>query len=106
MIIDSIENAGKYFDIHPLFSEAFDYIRSTDMMATEPGKFTIADGLIALYSDAPGKSKEDSLAKFECHNKNIDIQYCIRGQETLGWKPRQQCVDPKGDYRAARDLQS
>ena len=104
MIIDSIENAGKYFDIHPLFSEAFDYIRSTDMMATEPGKFTIADGLIALYNDAPGKSKEDSLAKFECHNKNIDIQYCIRGQETLGWKPRQQCVDPKGDYNEEKDV--
>ena len=35
---------------------------------------------------------------------NIDIQYCIRGQETLGWKPRQQCVDPKGDYNEEKDV--
>jgi beta-galactosidase beta subunit len=45
------------------------------------------------------------LAKFECHNKNIDIQLCISGFETIGWKPREKCETPNGDYNAEKDVQ-
>ena len=47
----------------------------------------------------------ESVAKFECHNKNIDIQLCIRGTEQIGWKPRQECRDPKGEYNDEKDVQ-
>ena len=104
MIIDTLENAATYVDLHPLFSEAFDYIRSTGLLSSETGKFTVADGLIALFSEAPGKTKAESMAKFECHNKNIDIQVCIRGHETIGWKPRHHCVLPKGKYNEEKDV--
>ena len=105
MIIDTLKNASKYFSAHPLFAKAFEYIKQTDLANTPDGKSDIADGLKAIFSNSPGKTKEASLSKFECHNKNIDIQVCINGMETIGWKPREKCVTPNGDYNAEKDVQ-
>ena len=71
MIIDSIENAKKYTSIHPLFAKAFEYIASVDLANIEIGKYEIADGLLAIFSDKKGMTAAESIAKFECHDKNI-----------------------------------
>ena len=105
MIIDTIKNAPKYFSAHPLFAKAFEYINQNDLANAEDGKTEIADGLKAIISNSPGKTKEASLSKFECHNKNIDIQLCLKGVETIGWTPREKCVTPNGDYNAEKDVQ-
>ncbi|MGZ8557864.1 MAG: YhcH/YjgK/YiaL family protein [Chitinophagaceae bacterium] len=105
MIIDTIANAAKYFSVHPLFSKAFEYINQNDLANAADGKSDISDGLKVIISNAPGKTKEASLAKFECHNKNIDIQLCISGVETFGWKPREKCVTPNGQYNEEKDVQ-
>jgi len=105
MIIDTIGNAAKYFSAHPLFAQAFKYIRDTDLANAPDGKADISEGVKAIFSNAAGKTKEASLAKFECHNKNIDIQLCIKGIETIGWKPREKCVTPNGDYNSEKDVQ-
>jgi len=105
MIVDTIKNASKYFSAHPLFAKAFEFINQTDLANAVDGKSDIEDGLKAIFSNAPGKTKEASCSKFECHNKNIDIQLCISGIETIGWKPREKCVTPNGDYNAEKDVQ-
>lgn len=104
MIIDTIQNASKYFSLHPLFAKAFEYINTTDLANEPDGKSDIADGLKSISSNAPGKTQEASLSKFECHDKNIDIQVCVKGLETIGWKPREKCVIPNGDYNADKDV--
>ena len=38
------------------------------------------------------------------HNKNIDIQFCIKGNEQIGWKPRESCTEQRGDYNADKDV--
>lgn len=104
MIIDTIQNASKYYLVHPLFNQAFKWIQSTDLLNAEVGTTQIAEGLKAIISDGQGKTKEDSLKKFECHDKNIDIQLCIRGNEIIGWKPREKCVIPNGEYNIEKDV--
>ena len=105
MIVDTLNNASKYFSAHPLFAKAFEYINQADLANAADGKLDIADGLKAIFSNSPGKTKEASLSKFECHNKNIDIQVCIDGLETIGWKPREKCTTPNGDYNTEKDVQ-
>jgi YhcH/YjgK/YiaL family protein len=105
MIVDSIQNASKYFSLHLLFAKAFGFIRQNDLANMEDGKGEIGEGLKTIISKAPGKTKEASLAKFECHNKNIDIQFCISGEETIGWKPRSKCLKPNGEYNDEKDVQ-
>ncbi len=63
MIIDTMQNASKYFSAHPLFAKAFEYISETDLANAADGKYDIADGLKAIFSNAPGKTKEASLCK-------------------------------------------
>lgn len=104
MIIDTLKNAPKYFSVHPLFEKAFAYIRQTDLAGAADGKIDVGDGLKAIFSNAPGKTRETSVAKFECHNKNIDIQVCIKGVETIGWKPRENCATPNGEYNDEKDV--
>jgi len=105
MIIDTLANASKYFSVHPLFEKAFAFISSTDLANAPDGKSEISEGLKAIFSNAQGKSAEASLSKFECHNKNIDIQLCIHGVETIGWTPREKCVTPNGGYNDEKDVQ-
>ena len=105
MIIDTIANASKYFSVHPLFANAFKYIDQTDLATAPDGKLDISEGLKAIFSNKPGTTTEASVAKFECHNKNIDIQLCINGVETIGWKPREKCVTENGGYNPDKDVQ-
>jgi biofilm protein TabA len=106
MIIDTIKNASKYYTIHPLFEKAFAYIQSTDLANTADGKYEIdGDRLRAIISNKNGMTAAESVAKFECHNKYIDIQLCINGREEMGWKPREKCVTPNGGYNEEKDVQ-
>jgi len=104
MIIDTLANAHKYFSVHPFFEKAFSYIKQTDLLNAPDGKGDINEGLKYIFSNAQGKTKEVSLAKFECHDKNIDIQFCIKGKETIGWVPREKCVQANGDYNPEKDV--
>jgi biofilm protein TabA len=103
MIIDTLANAGKYKGMHKLFAKAFDYINSVSLEAIEPGKYPI-DGpeLHASVSLKDGLKAAD--AKFEAHNNYIDIQVCPSGTEQIGWKPRNTCVNPKGEYNTEKDV--
>jgi biofilm protein TabA len=104
MIVDTVQNASKYFSLHPLFASAFAFINATDLVNVPDGKSDIADGLKTIISNGPGKTQEASLSKFECHDKYIDIQLCVKGIETIGWKPREKCVVPNGDYNEEKDV--
>lgn len=105
MIVDTIKNASKYYSAHPLFAKAFEYIRQTDLANAPDGKLDIAEGLKAIFSNKAGMPAEASVAKFECHDKHIDIQLCINGVETIGWKPREKCVVENGGYNSEKDVQ-
>ena len=105
MILDTLNNSSKYASLNPLFAKAFEYISKTDLASLEVGKFDI-DGadLRGIVSDKNGVTAEESTAKFECHNAHIDIQVCIRGKESIGWKPRSSCSSPKGEYNPEKDV--
>ena len=104
MIVDTLKNGSQYTSLHPLFAKAFDFMNQNDIANLEDGVIQIEDGLKVIVSTANGKTRETSLAKFECHNKNIDIQVCVRGLETIAWKPREKCVTPNGEYNPEKDV--
>ena len=105
MIIDSLDNASKYFSVHPLFAKAFEYISLAQVETIADGKYEIdGDRLRAIVTNKKGMTAAESTAKFECHDKHIDIQLCIKGEEKLGWKPRNTCREQKGEYNAEKDV--
>lgn len=104
MVIDTLNNASKYNSLHPLFAIAFDFLKGKDLQNLEDGKHDIAEGLKLIVSNGNGKTAATSLEKFECHDQNIDIQICVNGVETIGWKPREKCNIPNGDYNTEKDV--
>ncbi len=105
MIIDSLHNAATYHALHPLFSKAFQFLEENDLMNLPDSSIQIEEGLKVIVSQKNGKIAEESLKKFECHNSNIDIQVCVKGTETIGWKPRETCKNPNGEYDSVKDVQ-
>lgn len=104
MIIDTLARAQKYYGLHKNFKIAFDYLTSTDLNTIGAGIYNIADGVKVIAAEGEGKTAEIALETFECHNQNIDIQLCISGTETMGWKPRTDCTEPKSEYSEEKDV--
>ena len=67
MIIDKLENIGMYASVNPLFAQAIEFLKSTDLNAHEPGKVVLKEGeLFVNFAAARPKTKDD--AKIETHN--------------------------------------
>ena len=104
MIINTLANASKYFSLHPSFAKAFDYINQNDVATLADGIYETPECLKVIVNTGMGKTVQASLAKFECHDKNIDIQLCVKGLETMAWKPREKCLTPNGEYNPDKDV--
>jgi YhcH/YjgK/YiaL family protein len=103
MIIDALANAERYIHLHPFFAKAFEFINQQNLQEIAVGKYPIdGDNLHASVSEKPGTGKAE--AKFEAHDHCIDIQVCISGLETMGWKPRNNCVNIKTPYNSEKDV--
>ncbi len=103
MIFSSLSQSSRYATLHPLFQRAFDYIRDTDLYALAPGRYNIVgDDLIAIVEHVPAKTKE--MARLEAHRRYIDIQLVLEGDETMGWKPLADCLNPVSEHSEEKDI--
>ena len=87
MIIDTLDHADTYASLHPLFAQAFAFLKRPDLADLPDGKHVIVppDRLFAAISTYT--TKPVSEGKLETHRDYIDIQYLASGKETLGWAP-------------------
>lgn len=104
MILDTLVNADRYATLHPLFAQAFEFLRGADLQALALGRYPIdGERLFAIVEAVSGRSREE--ARLECHRKYIDIQLVLEGMDEMGWKPVRDCREPATDYSAERDIQ-
>ncbi|MDR2955071.1 MAG: YhcH/YjgK/YiaL family protein [Prevotella sp.] len=104
MILDSLNNTSKYYALHPLFKEAFEYLISTDFSIADTGKIELkGNDLFLIISDSD--MKEASAAKLEVHNKYIDIQMPVSKAETFGWSARKTLEQALSLFDSDRDIQ-
>lgn len=104
MIIDNLNNTEIYEALHPLFRQAFEYIKSTDFAKADTGKTEIqGKHLFVMVSDTPLKDIDD--AKPEIHNEYIDIQLPINMAETFGWIDRAELNNEAAPFNTEKDIQ-
>ena len=98
-----IKNAHKYYAVHPRFEKAFQFILNQQLDTMEVSKFEI-DGrdIHGFVSLKEGATRE--TAKFESHQKYMDIQVCPAGQEEYGWKSLEKCGPSKDGYLEEKDV--
>ena len=101
MVVDKLENLEKYVSLNPLFAQAVEFLKATDLDAHEIGKIRLKEGeLMVNFSQTKPKTKEE--AKLETHNQFIDIQIPLSGVEVMGYTAREDL--PEADYDADKDI--
>jgi biofilm protein TabA len=97
MILDRLENAERYFSLHPKFAAAFTFIRKAVADLPEAGRNEIdGDEIYALVLNRTGKTKVG--AKLEVHRRYIDIQFSAEGVDVIGWKSTAACTQIDKPY--------
>jgi YhcH/YjgK/YiaL family protein len=103
MILDSIDNGARYYALHPRLSRVFDFLRTADIKALEPGRHDIdGDNLFVNVSELELRPLD--AAHLEAHNRYIDVQVVIEGEEIFGWSERKECTTPEGEFDTERDI--
>ena len=101
MILDTLENIGKYANLNPLFPKVVEYLQTTDFVNHEAGRVNIeGNKLFVNHSVAKGKAVDE--ARMETHNSMIDIQIPLSCPEVMGYSPRQHLSE--AEYNAAKDI--
>ena len=101
MIIDTIENLGKYVTLNPLFADVVEFLNNNDLQTMEVGKYPIKDKNLFLNLQV-AKGKTQDAAVLETHIDMIDIQIPISCEETFGYTPL--CDLPDFEYNAEKDI--
>ena len=102
MIFSSFANYNRFESLHPLFPQAFDFLKS-GIPTLPDGKTEISgDDLFAIIS-RPGTSGSNIL-KPESHKKYLDIHYIIDGAELFGWKHISCVRNPEGEFDEEKDF--
>ena len=104
IIINKLQHAERYYNVHPAFEKAFAFIRQDGLAELPADRYEIdGDHLFCMISKGPGRSRAE--AKLEAHRKYIDIQYVIAGTDEMGFKPTADCKLTDTSYDADKDIE-
>jgi len=102
MIVDKIENAHLYSGASQRMARAFGLLNDSQLSEKADGRYEV-DGsnlfyLVQSYASHPAEER-----RFESHQKYIDIQYMLLGEEVMGYAPASTLV-LKTPYDEAKDI--
>jgi YhcH/YjgK/YiaL family protein len=102
MIVDQLDNAALYKSVNSRLAKAFDYLKNTDILSLEVGKYPIeGTDVFAVVSEYQAKKLED--AKWEAHKDYADVQFIAAGEEKMGYAPLA-TMEVKDAYNAEKDI--
>ena len=101
MIIDTIENLGKYTTLNPLFADVVEFLKDKNLSTMETGKYMIKDKDLFMNLQV-AKQRTVDTAVLETHIEMIDIQIPITCAETFGYTPLSDL--PDFEYNAEKDI--
>ncbi len=102
MIIDSLDNVKHYRHLNERIKKAFEFLEEIDFEAIESGKYNVeGDEIFAIVSEY--NTKEHIDARPEAHERYLDIQYVVKGEEYMGYAPLED-QEVSQAYDADKDL--
>lgn len=82
MIKDNIQKAENYYNLSNGIKTGLEYLQNTDFSTVENGKYEISENVYANVQEYISKPQDEG--RFEAHEKYIDIQYIVKGEEKIG----------------------
>lgn len=88
MIIDRIENAYLYYGISPEVKECLGYLEKKQYPSEATPRFQVTES--ASFNVTEYETKPLEQRQWEAHDYCIDLQFVIKGRETISYANRQQ----------------
>ena len=86
MILDTIDNLGKYISLNPNFAKALEFLQNSNLAELPIGRNEVYGDLVyANVVEVKVKSKEE--APIEIHRKYIDVHVPLTADEIIGYTP-------------------
>lgn len=102
MLRGTLSNIERYFRISPLFAQVVNELRAVDWASREYGQYEIADGKAYVVYGLYPHDGENTV--FEAHDRYIDLQCVLQGDEIIGWADRSR-LSAKAEYDESGDCQ-
>ncbi len=99
MIADLLDRWSLYFDA-PIWRDAFEFVQSLDADAEEKRYDLRGDDLFVIV--AGYETKPPAEAVFEAHQRYIDVQTLLAGEEALDWAAVERLAEREA-YDAEKD---
>lgn len=101
MVIDTLDNLGRYVAMNPLFADVVAFLEGHDLNKLDPGKYSLKGKDLTLNLTM-AKGCDKASAVLETHVEMIDIQIPLSCEETFGYTPL--CQLPEAEYHAEKDV--
>lgn len=87
----------------PEIQKAVDHLRLTDYRHKAPGRYEIEEGVMfALVQDPITQDWDTGFPEF--HQRHIDVQCLLEGEELIGYLPSKPKLVPTQDFLRERDI--
>ena len=101
MVLDVLDNFGKYAALNPYFSLVDAFMRTHRLEELALGTYNIkGEDVVLKIEQAMGKSRTEAI--LESHRQMIDIQIPLQQEETFGVAALTSL--PAADYSAEKDI--
>ncbi|WP_160691429.1 YhcH/YjgK/YiaL family protein [Clostridium sp. C2-6-12] len=102
MICGNITIEKNYSSINKNFIKAFEFLKNNNLKELSIGKHEIeGEKIFALVQEYNTEKEEEK--KWESHEKYIDIQLIVEGQEVMGYAPISY-LNKEEDLRPEKDM--
>jgi biofilm protein TabA len=82
MVVDTFDNAARYYMLHPAMEMVLDYLESVNVDDFQEGKiFLRGDDVFVNAMNQDTKNEDEAV--WESHQKYIDIHYLLEGEEII-----------------------
>lgn len=103
MILDTLNNAPRYYALHPLFQQLFEYVKSHDLSAVPAGRITLdGERLFINVNDSQLLAPENQ--KLEVHRRYIDVHFPLSCDERVGWTPLEHLGESDAPFNEESDF--
>lgn len=101
MVIDTFENAARYYMLHPAMEIVLDYMENIDPSEFKAGRIELS-GKDVFINSMEQSTVSDEEAVWESHERHIDIHYLLEGTEIIKYAEEYQ-MEVEVPYNEEKD---
>lgn len=103
MILAKIDDAYRYYSIHPLLEPLFAYIGGNDLLHAPEGRIELQGNRLFINNGVSALRAQESQG-LEAHRLYLDVHIPLDGVERIGWTPADLLGEPTAAYNEQKDI--